>query len=142
MDNEEYYFSYGMLTDPLIMPEEAEFYGKAILQNHSLEFRYYANALESNDYMYGVLWGVDQSLLSELDMIEGVPTLYTRKKVQVTNKELGTVQAWVYNMTDNTRENLKEKEPAASYIKSVLYGYREAGIPTHEVRKGLDHGRD
>jgi gamma-glutamylcyclotransferase (GGCT)/AIG2-like uncharacterized protein YtfP len=136
--DEIFYFAYGMLTDPYIMPEDAEFYGKALLNNHSLEFRYYANAVESSESMYGVLWSIDNDILAELDMVEGVPTLYTRKQVQVTSKEIGTVTAWVYNMTEDTRTRLADKKPAVSYLKSLAYGYRTAKIPLTEIQKGMN----
>lgn len=138
MFDDMYYFAYGMLTDPYVMPEDAEFYGKAVLNNHSLEFKYYANAIKSTDSMYGVLWGIDDEILRELDMVEGVPTLYTRKQVQVSNKEIGTVTAWVYNMTADTRKHMAGKTPAVSYLKSLAYGYRMAEIPLTEIQKGMN----
>lgn len=137
MEEEIFYFAYGMLTDPYIMPEDAEYYGKAMLNNHSLEFRFYANAIESNESMFGVLWGVDEGILAELDVTEGVPTLYKRKQVTVTNKEVGSVTAWVYYMTEETRRRLENRAPARSYLKTMAYGYDMADIPTMEIQKGL-----
>lgn len=132
-----YYFAFGMLTSPNIMSEDAIHEGAAILHNHSLEFRYFANALEGGDSMYGVLWSIDEDILDDLDFMEGVPTLYTRKQVPVFSKDLGMVTAWVYSMTDGTRERLKGQYPSDSYLDTMVYGYEIAGIPTKEIGMAL-----
>lgn len=134
----EYYFAYGMLTDPDIMPEDAEFLGKAVLFNHRLDIHTYADAAYSpGDSMYGVLWSVSPDLLRELDITEGYPVLYDRKRVQL-QFEGATVTAWVYYMTDSTKQRMLKRLPAKRYIQSMMRGYRYANISTQTIQQALN----
>jgi gamma-glutamylcyclotransferase (GGCT)/AIG2-like uncharacterized protein YtfP len=134
----EYYFAYGMLTDPDIMPEDAEFIGRATLFNHRLDLYTYADAAyDRNETMDGVLWSVSPQLLSRLDIMEGYPTLYDRKRVQL-QYEGETVTAWIYFMTEHTKKRMAGKKPSRYYINSMLRGYKHADISTRGIQSALN----
>ena len=135
-----YYFAYGMLTDPRIMPG-AEFLGSAILKNHSLEFKGYANVRPGTGQVIGTLWNIDRRLLSELDQAEGYPSLYDRKTVPVFHKGQ-RYEAMIYTMTPSTREQLAKKAPSKNYIARLVKGYNHANIPLTQISRALDRNLD
>jgi len=131
-----YYFAYGMLTDPDYMGS-AELIGAAILLNFEFELLQYANVVaNSGSRVGGSLWAIDRRLLSELDMIEGYPTLYDRKTVPVFvgNKKYA---AEVYVMTPQTRRDLDKTRPSKSYIDRIIKGYKHAGVDLGQLTNAL-----
>lgn len=133
-----YYFSYGMLCDPRYM-RGAELVGMAELRNFRYEMLQYANVVpEAGSRTYGCLWSLDRGLLSELDQIEGYPTLYDRKTVPV-HVDGQKYVAELYTMTPETRSNLRHTRPAQGYINNIVRGYRAAGVPMEQLRLSLKH---
>ncbi len=131
-----YYFAYGMLTDPELMPG-AEFIGRAELHNFSFEMFAYANVHpDTNGRVYGSLWAIDRQLLSQLDRTEGYPTLYDRKTVPVMCGG-ERYEAEVYTMTPATRKYMHGEQPSQSYIARIARGYHNAGIPMRQVQDSL-----
>jgi gamma-glutamylcyclotransferase (GGCT)/AIG2-like uncharacterized protein YtfP len=132
-----YYFAYGMLTDPNLMPG-AEFLGKAILKNFKFEMFTYANVFpEAGSSVQGSLWSIDRQLLKSLDETEGYPYLYDRKKVPVffNNKRY---EADVYFMTPETRKQLAGTKPSKSYIKRIVRGYDNANIDQSQLTDAVN----
>jgi predicted chitinase/gamma-glutamylcyclotransferase (GGCT)/AIG2-like uncharacterized protein YtfP len=132
-----YYFAYGMLTDPELMPG-AEFVGRAELKNFVFEMFTYANVFPyPGARVIGSLWAIDRQLLSQLDQTEGYPTLYDRKTVPVfANGERH--EAAIYTMTPETREYMQGTEPNDAYIARLERGYNNAGIPLRQLDDALD----
>jgi gamma-glutamylcyclotransferase (GGCT)/AIG2-like uncharacterized protein YtfP len=132
-----YYFAYGMLTDPEIMPN-VEMIGVGILNNFKFEIFTYANVIESNsNKVLGTLWAIDSRKLAELDQIEGYPYLYNRKTVNVV-VDGKKYSSQVYTMTDATRKQMMGRSPSKQYINSIINGYRHAGIPIAQLKNGLE----
>jgi gamma-glutamylcyclotransferase (GGCT)/AIG2-like uncharacterized protein YtfP len=131
-----YYFSYGMLCDPDYMPG-AELIGVAELRNFRYEMLQYANVVpEAGSRVYGCLWNLDRGMLSQLDRIEGYPTLYDRKTVPayVDGEKYVTE---LYTMTPETRDQLQGSRPSQGYINSIVRGYYNAGVPMDQLRQSL-----
>jgi gamma-glutamylcyclotransferase (GGCT)/AIG2-like uncharacterized protein YtfP len=136
MDQVIYYFAYGMLTDPDIMPN-AEFIGAASLNGFELEFNAFANVFKSpGNRVLGSLWAIDQDTLDYLDDIEGYPTFYVRLNVHV-RCDGKMYPAQVYSMTADSRETLEGRMPGEQYIQRLINGYRHAGIPLSQIRRAL-----
>lgn len=135
-----FYFSYGMLCDPDIMPE-AEFIGSAVLPNFKFEMLQYANVIPApGKQVNGVLWNVDRSFLGKLDRIEDCPWLYNRKTVKVMCNN-DRYEAELYTMTPIAREDLQGTLPSKHYVLSIINGYRNAQISVDQIRhalKGID----
>ena len=127
-----YYFAYGMLTDPANMPE-AELIGAAILPNFKFEMLSYANVLsEPGAKVQGTLWQLDRAFLGQLDKVEDCPWLYNRKTVPVYHDGKKFV-AELYTMTPAARFKLKGSMPDKDYVRSIIDGYRNAGIPLKQI---------
>jgi predicted chitinase/gamma-glutamylcyclotransferase (GGCT)/AIG2-like uncharacterized protein YtfP len=132
-----YYFAYGMLTDPEIMPG-ATLVGAAELKNFVFEMFVYANVLPApGARVIGSLWEIDRELLSQLDQTEGYPSLYDRKSVPVFCKGR-RYEAEIYTMTPSTREHMQGSEPSEHYIRRLERGYENAGIPLRQLDDALD----
>ena len=131
-----YYFAYGMLTDPAYM-DGVELVGVAELPNFRYEMLEYANVVpEAGSTVYGCLWVLDRQFLSQLDRIEGYPTLYDRKTVPAyVNGEKYVAE--LYTMTPDTVEQLQGTRPSQSYINSIVRGYHAAGVPLDQLRQSL-----
>jgi gamma-glutamylcyclotransferase (GGCT)/AIG2-like uncharacterized protein YtfP len=135
-----YYFAYGMLTDPRIMPG-AEFIGPAVLKNHLLEFRGYANVRPGPGKVVGALWNIDRRLLAELDQAEGYPRLYDRKTFPVICQG-ERYEAMVYTMTPESRDRLDNRKPSRGYIDRLVKGYNHADIPLTQISQALERRLD
>jgi gamma-glutamylcyclotransferase (GGCT)/AIG2-like uncharacterized protein YtfP len=128
-----YYFAYGMLTDPNIIGD-AKFVDRAVLPNWQFELLRFANVIPSHgDKVHGVIWAIDQEQLGHLDIIEGYPTLYSRKKLPIFDSKNTRYTAEVYMMTKNTRDRLINTSPSEPYLQSVERGYRSAQIPLDQI---------
>lgn len=136
-----YYVAYGMLTDPEYMsgvPGTVEYIGKAVLPNYQFELHYYADVVPTaGAYVDVVLWKVDAKSISYLDKTEGYPSLYDRKVVRV-DFEGHRVEAFLYNMTPQTRERLLFRLPSRGYLRDVARGYLNAGISTDQLKHALE----
>jgi gamma-glutamylcyclotransferase (GGCT)/AIG2-like uncharacterized protein YtfP len=131
-----YYFSYGMLTDPHNMPD-LEPVGAAQLPNFAFEMLAYANVVPTaGEHVDGVLWSIDRRTLSQLDRVEGYPSLYDRKTFPVFANGK-RYEAWVYVMTPETRRRLKNSLPSRNYVRSIRHGYRAAGIDLSQLANSL-----
>jgi hypothetical protein len=75
-------------------------------------------------------------MLSQLDRIEGYPTLYDRKTVPayVDGEKYVTE---LYTMTPETRDQLQGSRPSQGYINSIVRGYYNAGVPMDQLRQSL-----
>lgn len=122
------YFAYGMNTNNAQMSITAVRLGVAHLSGWAWEMLQYANVYPKSDSeCIGILWDIDDTVLTALDIREGYPTFYTRELVDV--EHCGLVrQAWVYTMTVQNREYLQDCTPSQHYFDSVVEGYAANGI--------------
>ena len=133
-----HYMSYGMLTNPLNMPD-GEFIGPAVVKNFKFEMLSYANIVSSpGDQVHGVLWAIDKKTLSRLDRIEGYPRMYDRRIVPVWDTAGNKYAAEIYLMTPETRDYLQDERPDRDYVRSILDGYKHAGVPLGQVRQAVN----
>jgi len=122
------FFSYGMLTNNDIMVPTAKRLGVAVLDGYRWEMLRYANVYPSvEDGVVGILWEIDKDILTDLDLREGFPTLYTRLLVEVSHED-EMKMAWVYSMTDKYHAYFKDTVPNEVYLASVREGYLTDGI--------------
>ena len=131
-----YYFAYGMLTDPKNMPG-CQAIGAARLHNHRLEFYQYADVEEhAGSEVQGVLWSLPINMLSQLDQVEGVPYLYNRKTMPVT---VGgqRYEAYVYTMTPQARQQVQNRAPSTSYLRTLARGYIQFGLPNRQLHSAI-----
>lgn len=122
------YFAYGMNTNNAQMSTTAVRLGVARLPDWAWEMLQYANVYpDPNSDCTGILWDIDSAVLAGLDIREGYPTFYTRELVDVVHG--GVVkQAWVYTMTAENREYLRDSTPSQHYVNSVVEGYATDGV--------------
>jgi gamma-glutamylcyclotransferase (GGCT)/AIG2-like uncharacterized protein YtfP len=122
------YFAYGMNTNNDQMSPTAKRLGLAELSGFGWEMLMFANVYESQDSItMGILWEIDDAVLAGLDIREGYPTFYTRLVVDVEHQGK-TKQAWVYTMTPENRDRLKNEKPSQHYLSSVVEGYATDGL--------------
>ena len=122
------YFAYGMNTNNAQMSPAAMRLGIAELPGFGWEMLLYANVYESTDLScIGILWEIDDAILDGPDMREGYPTFYTRLLVDVLHNG-ETKQAWVYTMTPDSKESLRNTKPSTHYFNSVVEGYATDGL--------------
>jgi gamma-glutamylcyclotransferase (GGCT)/AIG2-like uncharacterized protein YtfP len=136
-ENPTYYFAYGMLTDPTYM-KNINLVGVAELRNFEYKMYQYANVEpKGGSKVYGCLWEIDREKISQLDKIEGYPTLYDRRTypVYVDGKKY---PAEVYVMTPNTLKHFEGTAPTDQYVDTVDTGYRNAGIPLEQLYDAVD----
>lgn len=134
-----YYFAYGLNTNLKSMASRcpaAKSLGQCVALDHVFEFRVHADIREEEDgFCAGVLWEITDECLAELDILEGFPSYYTRKEVQVAhpyiNDEEGnnliTAIAYIMNEQDGL------VAPFESYYDLVAEGYREHGMSTERL---------
>ena len=134
--NPIFYFAYGMLTDPKYM-FGADLVGVAELKNFEYKMYQFANVEPATgESVFGCLWAIDKEILSQLDKMEGYPTLYDRRTYPVyVNGE--KYPAEVYVMTPNTLRSVQGTFPSKEYLKTVARGYINAGIPTEQIQAAL-----
>jgi gamma-glutamylcyclotransferase (GGCT)/AIG2-like uncharacterized protein YtfP len=131
-----YYFAYGMLTDPKNMPG-CQAIGAARLHNHRLEFYQYADVEQhAGTEVRGVLWSLPMGMLSQLDQVEGVPYLYNRKTMPVTAGGQ-RYEAYVYTMTPQARQQVKNRAPSTSYLRTLARGYIKFDLPNSQLHSAI-----
>lgn len=138
-----YYFAYGMLCDPRNMDYPgAQLIGAAVLPNFKLELLTHANIVAKNGTkVIGALWQINQSILENLDVVEGYPDYYTRISVDVTSKGK-TYSAQVYVMTPRSRNIHQGGAAGQAYVESIYDGYEYAGIPVEQLFDAIDEHND
>ena len=109
--------------------------GRASLPDFRFEFKRHATIDKSTGGIVdGVLWKITESDEESLDILEGYPTYYTKKMVQVWSWEEGrVVDAMTYMMYHN--ESLSE--PTQTYYDMVKEGYLEHNIPIRQLSDAM-----
>ena len=129
------YFAYGSNMDVRQMNERcpgAIRMKPAVLHDYKLTERLYADIDESaGRNVSGILWGISENDLKNLDIYEGFPTFYTRKTVNVwTDTSTGSrmQQALVYIMTHAAKTRRDGMSYSDYYRKLCSMAARAAGI--------------
>ncbi|XP_015595842.1 gamma-glutamylcyclotransferase [Cephus cinctus] len=91
-----------------------------------------------NSHVWGVIWEIDNSNMSDLDEQEGVADkIYFPMTVDVETPNGTSLQCRVYQQCKNPEENVttellpEERRPSPLYLNTILSGARENGLP-HE----------
>lgn len=107
---------------------------------------------EEGSHVEGVLWKITPECEKSLDHYEGYPRLYGKDTVHVKNAEGKLQDALVYTMNAPFRDS--PARPSDFYLKGILEGCRENGLPTQSVMAAVkrtrierkaerkDHGND
>ncbi len=130
-------FSYGMNTDPGAMALRTGVptpIGRGLVRDHAFRFATHADVFpRPGTNTFGVLWELDDSQLAQLDIREGYPTYYDRKKVVVESGGQ-SYEAWMYYMTPGHAE----QPPYESYYKMLTSGYTTFGVPLTQIEDALE----
>ena len=130
------YFAYGMNTNLSQMANrcpEAKSLGKAVLYGHEFRFARHADVVENPDYItHGVLWEITPDCELALDALEGYPTYYLNKIVNIFyNGQV--VQAMTYYMTGDN----PDEYPSDGYLEMLMDGYREHDLDNTQLYSSL-----
>jgi gamma-glutamylcyclotransferase (GGCT)/AIG2-like uncharacterized protein YtfP len=130
------YFAYGFNTQRSGMARrcpDARSLGSARLPDYAFRFAYHADVIpERGSTVAGVLWRVTPQCMANLDRVEGYPTYYDRKAVDVFHG--GSLKrAWVYVMQPGSFETA----PPECYLDQLIEGYSEHGVSHVQIIRGL-----
>jgi gamma-glutamylcyclotransferase (GGCT)/AIG2-like uncharacterized protein YtfP len=129
-------FAYGMNTNTAEMDSRcpaAICLGKATMPNHEFRFAVHADVVVSpGNSVDGVLWDITPDCMAALDMLEGFPFYYLRKKVKVLVDGKQT-KAMVYYMVPGHEDS----PPSKRYLALLLEGYKEHGVPTKQIYNAI-----
>jgi gamma-glutamylcyclotransferase (GGCT)/AIG2-like uncharacterized protein YtfP len=131
------YFAYGMNTNLDQMSMRcplAQSLGSAQLPNHEFRFSIHADVIvKPGATTDGVLWEITDTCLQALDSLEGFPTYYDRKWVQVIHNGK-PVTAMTYYMVGD----LPNEAPSNGYLQMLYKGYKDHRVSTLQIQESLD----
>jgi gamma-glutamylcyclotransferase len=141
-----YYYSYGsnMSTSRITGRAcSARFVTVAWLDKHKLKFHKKSkdgsgkcDAEHTNnkeDFIYGVVFQIDEAEKSKLDRKEGLHCGYLKKTVSVTTEAGETLKAEMYYATNCATNIDPLLEPYDWYKEHVLRGAHEHGLPSEYI---------
>jgi len=130
------YFAYGMNTNKRQMAvrcPQAQSLGPAKLPEHEFRFSIHADIIPNPEFdTEGVLWEITDECERALDALEGFPTYYEKKMVNVLY-DGEWVEAMVYYMTGD----LPDDYPSDGYLEMLFEGYQEHGVDTTQIYSSL-----
>lgn len=133
----QYYFAYGSNTNSNTMYSrcpKAALIGRAWIDGYVLRWRGHADIeLDSESYVIGVLWQVDDDDLAALDEFEGYPKTYFRQRVLINHGD-HKVAGWAYMMAKQHAES----SPIESYRQLVYEGYRQNDLADDQLTQALN----
>ena len=130
------YFAYGMNTNLSQMASRcpnACSLGAAVLYGYEFRFARHADVIENPDFnTHGVLWEITHDCELALDALEGYPTYYLKKLVNVFyNGQV--VKAMTYYMTGDN----PDEYPSDGYLEMLMEGYSEHNINNNQIYSSL-----
>jgi len=132
------YFAYGMNTNKRQMAvrcPQAQSLGPAKLPEHEFRFSIHADIIPNPEFdTEGVLWEITDECERALDALEGFPTYYEKKMVNVLY-DGEWVEAMVYYMTGD----LPDDYPSDGYLEMLFEGYAEHGVNDDQIHDSLYH---
>ena len=127
------YLAYGMNTNIDQMagrcPNSISI-GRVDIPDYRLVFRGVADVVESpGDILQTVLWDITPRCEAALDILEGYPTFYTKKYLDV---KIGskTYEAMIYQMIG---DRLDYSHPSMSYQTMLEEGYQAHGLDLNQI---------
>ena len=130
------YFAYGMNTNTAQMAQRcpaAQSLGQAALYGHEFRFARHADIVENPDFVtHGVLWEITPDCELALDALEGYPTYYLKKMVNVFHNGI-VIKAMTYYMTG---DNIDEY-PSDGYLEMLMDGYKEHNVDNTQLYSSL-----
>ena len=131
------YFAYGMNTNTAQMAircPEAQPLGRAVLYGHEFRFARHADIIENPEYnTQGVLWEITPECELSLDALEGYPTYYLKKQVNVFYNGR-PVECMTYYMAGEYLDDL----PSDGYLEMLYEGYSEYNVNTNQIAESID----
>jgi hypothetical protein len=127
------YLAYGMNTNIDQMASRCPgsvSIGRVDIPDHRLVFRGVADIEESvGDVLQTVMWDITDECELALDMLEGFPTFYGKKyiDVQINNK---TYKAMIYQMIG---DRLDYSHPSNYYQYLLEEGYKDHGLDLNQI---------
>jgi hypothetical protein len=130
------YFAYGMNTNTAQMAVRcpgARPLGRAVLYGHEFRFSRHADIIENPEFnTEGVLWEITADCELALDALEGFPSYYLKKQVNVFYN--GTpVECMTYYMNNDYPDEL----PSDGYLAMLREGYRKYNVDTNQIYESL-----
>ena len=104
--------------------------GRVDIPDYRLVFRGVADVVESpGDILQTVLWDITPRCEAALDILEGYPTFYTKKYLDV---KIGskTYEAMIYQMIG---DRLDYSHPSMSYQNMLEEGYQAHGLDLNQI---------
>ena len=134
------YVSYGSnmnLTQMAYRCPNSKVIENGKLIGFKLVFNIHADIIETgdtNDEVPVVIWDIHSKDWARLDMYEGFPNYYIKRRVEVITEDGDTTEAIVYVMANNRKGICP---PSRDYFETILTGYRENGINTDTLYEAL-----
>lgn len=94
---------------------------------------------EEGSHVDGVLWKITSECERSLDGYEGYPRLYGKETIHVQNAEGKSREVMVYTMNTPYKDHLAE--PSQIYLRGILRGCRQNGLPTGHVKEAVRRSR-
>lgn len=130
------YFAYGMNTNLGQMARRcpgAQSLGKATLYGHEFRFARHADIVENPEFAtHGVLWEITADCEMALDALEGYPSYYLKKTVNVFYNGQA-VKAMTYYMTGDN----PDEYPSDGYLEMLFDGYQKHGVDNRQLYSSL-----
>ena len=130
------YFAYGMNTNPAQMAQRcpnAVSLGSAVLYNHEFRFSRHADIIENPEFAtHGVLWEITPDCEMALDALEGYPTYYLKKIVNVFYNG-SAVKCMTYYMTGDN----PDEYPSDGYLEMLFEGYSIHNVNNQQIYSSL-----
>ena len=125
------YFAYGMNTNKEEMAYRcpgAVPLGRAVLPGYRFEFKNFATIVpDADNQVEGVLWTITAADEAALDILEGYPEFYTKKRVKV-QQDIDYIA-----MTYIMRLREKAYPPSDGYYSMVSEGYQQFGLVQQQL---------
>jgi gamma-glutamylcyclotransferase (GGCT)/AIG2-like uncharacterized protein YtfP len=141
-ETSEYYFAYGANLNSKRFIDHSipfEILGNACLKDHQISFsmpceyigKGFGNVTnKKNDSVWGKLFKISKPGLILLDILEWVPfNFYKREKVEISNNNGETFQAWVYKVINPDFSLI----PPKGYLELIINKSSEANFPKNYI---------
>jgi gamma-glutamylcyclotransferase len=137
-----YYFAYGSNMNHEQMKKRcpnSRFIKSAYIKGYKFVYDGYSTKWEGavaniisdkHSIVWGGLFEIDDSCLTNLDRCEGYPKVYNREILKFKDREGNKNEAWVY-----FREPQQEGEPLDTYVSTILEGARASELPEEYIKK-------
>lgn len=145
----KYYFAYGSNLNKNQMKKrcpKARAVGSFVLVGYRLVFRgrnYNAHltiekSKDASDFIPIGIWEITKDCEKSLDIYEGVPHYYIKKKMRIKDDFGKPYQGLIYIMNDGFNESL----PNTEYLRICSDGYHDFGFEITTLHKAVKFKRE